>query len=216
MKRSEKISELASALGSAQGEIKDTIKTKEAYGYKYADLSSVLAEVRTVFSKHGLSFTQEVTATEKGISVKTLLIHTSGEWIEYLTIIPSISLKGTNDAQNAGAGITYARRYAISAIAGISSEEDTDAAEKNTPKNPPQTKTQPKATQKAEDKQRKEHDEIINLLEKLKLTYEEKLYKGSTWVGVTSDVDELTEARLLKEGFVFSDKSNKYVKKIGG
>lgn len=127
MERSESIAKLSESLSKAQAEIKDTAKTQKGYGYNYADLSSVLRDIRTAFSKHGLSFTQEAKQVKGSIIVNTLLMDKSGEWIKYCTIIPAISMKGCNEAQSAGAGITYARRYAISAIAGIASEEDTDA-----------------------------------------------------------------------------------------
>ena len=127
MERSESIAKLSESLSKAQAEIKDTAKTQKGYEHKYADLSSVLRDIRTAFSKHGLSFTQEAKQVKGSIVVNTLLMDKSGEWIKYCTIIPAISMKGCNDAQSAGAGITYARRYAISAIAGIASEEDTDA-----------------------------------------------------------------------------------------
>jgi len=127
MKHSESIAVIAEALAKAQLQLKDTAKSKQGYGYKYADLSDVLSAIRSEFGKQGLSFTQEVTQEGKVIKVTTLLMHSSGEWIVYGTAIPSIIMKGCNDAQSAGAGITYARRYAISAIAGIASEEDTDA-----------------------------------------------------------------------------------------
>ena len=127
MKHSESIAVIAEALAKAQLQLKDTAKSKQGYGYKYADLSDVLSAIRSEFGKQGLSFTQEVTQEGKVIKVTTLLMHSSGEWIVYGTAIPAIIMKGCNDAQSAGAGITYARRYAISAIAGIASEEDTDA-----------------------------------------------------------------------------------------
>ncbi len=135
MKHTTSIACLSEALAKAQAELRDTAKNKKGYGYNYADLSSVLSDIRNVFSKYKLSFTQEVSATDK-ITVNTLLMHGSGEWVEYQTVIPTIVMKSCNAAQSAGAGITYARRYAISAIAGIASEEDTDATDKPV-SNPP-------------------------------------------------------------------------------
>jgi len=146
MERSESIAKLSESLSKAQAELKDTAKNQKGYGYNYADLSSVLSDVRTAFSKHGLSFTQEAKQVKGSIVINTLLIDKSGEWIKYCTIIPSISMKGCNDAQSAGAGITYARRYAISAIAGIASEEDTDA-QTTQPTQHTQTAQTPKPTQ---------------------------------------------------------------------
>jgi hypothetical protein len=52
--------------------------------------------------------------------VITRLMHSSGEWLEQEYFIPL----GKMDAQAAGSAITYARRYALQAIAGIPAEDD--------------------------------------------------------------------------------------------
>jgi hypothetical protein len=53
--------------------------------------------------------------------VKTVLMHESGEIFESLA---EIFCKNTNDAQAYGSGVTYARRYSLSSICGIGSEDD--------------------------------------------------------------------------------------------
>lgn len=53
--------------------------------------------------------------------VTTTLIHESGEWMEF----PSLVLKADKaTAQGAGSAITYARRCALSAVLGILSRDD--------------------------------------------------------------------------------------------
>ena len=53
----------------------------------------------------------------------TTLIHTSGQWIsgEYW-----LNPAKPNDPQALGSATTYARRYALSALVGVCSEEDDD------------------------------------------------------------------------------------------
>ena len=129
MRHSDSIAAIAKALAEAQAELKNTPKTQQGYGYKYSDLSDVLNEIRGVFPKHKLAFTQEakINPENNTITITTLLVHESGEWFEYETALPMLEGKQMNNIQAAGAALTYARRYILSAIVGISSEEDVDA-----------------------------------------------------------------------------------------
>lgn len=123
MNKSESIKELAAALAKFQGEIKNPANTatNPFFKSKYAPLNDVLNTVRPILSKNGLSVVQAPSGDGQNIIVSTTLIHESGEWIEF----PELVLKADKPtAQGAGSAITYARRYAISAILGISSEDD--------------------------------------------------------------------------------------------
>ncbi len=125
MNKSESIKELATALAKFQGEIKNPSNTAENpfFRSKYAPLEIVLNTVRPVLAKHGLSILQAPSGDGEHIIVTTTLLHISGEWIES----PELVLKADKaTAQGAGSAITYARRYALSAILGISSEDDDD------------------------------------------------------------------------------------------
>lgn len=126
MNRSESIQNLAAALSAFQGEVQNPKNTAENpyFKSKYAPLGDVLNIVRPLLAKYGLSVIQIPSTENDNISVRTLLIHKSGEWIESEPLTLKMD-KPT--AQGAGAAITYARRYAISAILGISSEDDDDA-----------------------------------------------------------------------------------------
>ena len=57
------------------------------------------------------------------VSVTTLLLHSSGEWIK-----DTLSLRpAKDDAQGAGSAITYARRYSLASLVGVVADEDDDA-----------------------------------------------------------------------------------------
>ena len=63
----------------------------------------------------------------------------TGESIESQTIIPQVTLKGMNDYQSFGSGVTYFRRYALSSALGLVTDKDTDASGeqvKHEPKKP--------------------------------------------------------------------------------
>jgi len=127
MKTSETINELATALSAAQGDISNPEKNAANPHFKsnYADLGGVLATVRPVFSKHGLSVVQFPHTTETGnIAVTTRVMHSSGQWLEDTLDIPLQGEK--NLAQAAGSIITYLRRYSLAAVAGIH-QADADA-----------------------------------------------------------------------------------------
>lgn len=125
MNKSESIKELATALAKFQGEIKNPSNTaiNPFFKSKYSPLDTVLNTVRPILSKHGLSIIQAPSGDGESIIVATTLLHSSGEWMEF----PNLVLKADKaTAQGAGSAITYARRYALSAILGISSEDDDD------------------------------------------------------------------------------------------
>lgn len=125
MEKSENIKELATALAKFQGEVTNPANTANNpfFKSKYAPLSEVLKLVRPILSKNGLSVVQAPSGDGESIIVVTTLMHESGEYIEFSPLV----LKADKPtAQGAGSAITYARRYALSAILGISSEDDDD------------------------------------------------------------------------------------------
>lgn len=121
---SEKIDLLATALSKTQLAIENVSKDKQAYGYKYADLASCLQAVKKPLSDNGLSISQLVTLEENKQVLVTLLMHESGQWLKSVFCIENVVMKQCNSLQQIGAGLTYARRYALSAIVGLTQEDD--------------------------------------------------------------------------------------------
>ncbi|HHV27942.1 MAG TPA: ERF family protein [Tissierellia bacterium] len=125
MNKSDSIKNLAAALAKFQGEVKNPANTADNpfFKSKYAPLQDVLNIVRPLLSRHGLSIIQIPQGDGANVSVSTLLLHESGEWIE---LEPLVLKADKPTAQGAGSAITYARRYSLSAVLGISSEDDDD------------------------------------------------------------------------------------------
>ena len=126
MNHSSAINEIALALSKAQEAIQDAEKSSDNpfFKTKYADLSSVLNEIRAVFPKNGLALVQSPFTAENGnIGVTTMVVHSSGQWMSDSIDIPA---QGKNLAQESGSVITYLRRYSASAFAGIA-QADSDA-----------------------------------------------------------------------------------------
>lgn len=122
MRQSESITELAAAMAQAQAEMGGAVKeaNNPFFKSKYADLTSVVKAIKEPFASHGLSYVQLPCATELGVGVTTRLMHASGEWLESDYVLPIVK----NDPQAAGSAITYARRYALQAMAGIPTADD--------------------------------------------------------------------------------------------
>jgi hypothetical protein len=131
VKQSESIAKLAGALVKAQGELRAITKdgTNPHFKSKFATLDAIIAEVRPSLAANGLAVIQGATTphtTESGIvtafTVETMLVHESGEWVLSAVVMPIIKA----DPQGAGAAITYGRRYGISALLSLATEEDDD------------------------------------------------------------------------------------------
>lgn len=122
MNQSESITKLSAALVKAQAEMSGAVKdsANPFFKSKYADLNSVIKAIKEPFEKHGLAYTQFPVTDEKGVGVVTRLIHESGEWLECGYTLPLVK----SDPQAAGSAITYARRYALQAMAGIPAVDD--------------------------------------------------------------------------------------------
>lgn len=136
--------ELAAALCKAQQQIEGAKKdsTNPHFKNKYADLGSVWEACKSALVANGLSVAQFGRLTEHGPALVTRLLHSSGEFID--GEIPLLNGKG--DMQGLGSALTYARRYGLAAMVGVSPEDDDGnaASEKREP-----AKVEPKAAKPA-------------------------------------------------------------------
>jgi hypothetical protein len=133
MQQSENLNELAAALAAAQGKFEAIERNREVevkkdgkslYKFSYTTLDAIVDVVRGPLSENGLSYIQGVEGSQNGSVVETMLLHASGQWIR--TITP-VHVGGSSDrAQAFGSGVTYAKRYGLTAILGIVSDDDDD------------------------------------------------------------------------------------------
>ncbi|SEI98232.1 ERF superfamily protein [Azotobacter beijerinckii] len=146
MNKSEQINELATALAKAQGELENAAKSSDNphFKSKYADLAEILNTVRPVFSANGLSVSQCPSFEAGIVSVETVLMHRSGQWMSSVISAPV----SKQDAQGVGSAITYCRRYSLAAVAGIAQEDDdANSAVGHAPRRQePQAVPKPKVT----------------------------------------------------------------------
>jgi hypothetical protein len=147
--KSHQINELAQALCVAQGELESIGKNEKGYGYNYSSLADTIALVKPVLAAHGLSYTQLTEVDGNGRpQITTILMHTSGQYIQSTASMDLVEMKSCNTAQRAGAVYTYLRRYGLQAILGLSSE-DNDASSNGSTKPASSSKF---STKKAEPK----------------------------------------------------------------
>lgn len=126
MNKSESIKELATALCQFQSmistvsknrEVTVTMKSGAKYTFPYADFGAIREAIKEPLKECGLSFVQPI--SNEGVT--TILMHSSGEYIE-----STIPLNQNQRPQELGSEITYKKRYSLSAILGLSTDDDDD------------------------------------------------------------------------------------------
>lgn len=120
------IGELAKALAAAQIEITPAKRESVNPHFKsrYADLASCWDAVRGPLAKHGLALSQLVGGDGDTVRLTTMLIHSSGEFIGSDAVLRLTK----HDPASVGSALTYLRRYGLSAVCGLSSEDDDGAS----------------------------------------------------------------------------------------
>lgn len=151
LKKSESIQNLTKAMAEFQKAVKQPAKDADNsyFGSKYVPLESVVKAVMETGSPLGISFMQYTQVNENGdLGLCTVVMHSSGEYMEF----PPLPIRPENNRPQAtGSAITYARRYSLSSIFGIASEEDDDGNEASGLTR--QAKQPPKQQQKQQIKQ---------------------------------------------------------------
>jgi hypothetical protein len=126
MTTSEQINEIGAALAKAQATMGSAIKDSKNPFFKssYADLSSVREAVNGPLTANGIAVVQSPSTGGNLVTVTTMLIHTSGQWIQ-----GDVSCATKDDGPQAvGTAITYLRRYALQSFAGVAAEDDDGEA----------------------------------------------------------------------------------------
>lgn len=128
MKHSEDRGELFASLSAAQGQMKPAAMSKvnPAFRSRYADLNDVWEAMRGPFHAHGLSVVQVVETDGQEWRITTILAHKSGQFIQSEIQWQPVLPQGRSAAQAVAGDITYYRRYALAALAGVTADEDVD------------------------------------------------------------------------------------------
>jgi len=144
--KSESISKISAALVAFSGDVKGIGKdaTNPHFKSQYTSLDHMIDETKPLLTKHGLTVMQFPGGDGEKVTVRTMILHESGEWIES----EPLTLKPTKfDPQGAGSAITYARRYSYAAALSLSLGDDDDGNGASAPQMPAQTSQQTRHTQ---------------------------------------------------------------------
>lgn len=169
MEHSESISNFAEAFANFQAEVTDpkldamtdyTTKTGKTISFKYSSLPEILRTVRPILSKHGIALLQEPSAEGNEVSITTILIHKSGEWVKFQ---PLKMRAASVSAQEIGSAVTYGRRYNISSVLGLGVEDDDDGNAATSGITDEAPKRQESKRQKKEDAPKPEPSEANRL-----------------------------------------------------
>lgn len=136
MQQSDSIGLIATDLAKAQLELTNPEKalvgrlelngSKQPVQYRYASLASGLDVIRKCLGSHKIAVVQttDIDMSTDMVRLKTVLAHTSGEWIA--AEWPVCALADRSSPRRMGAALTYARRYSLFALVGIAGEDDLD------------------------------------------------------------------------------------------
>lgn len=122
--------DLIKALAIAQGKFQVIVKNREvsikpresaAYKFRYADLEEILRKTRPALADNGLAVS---TLINDGLLI-CLLMHESGQMLTSTMPMPTLKDVGF-EPKRLGATIMYFRRYMISSMLGVASDDDAD------------------------------------------------------------------------------------------
>jgi hypothetical protein len=105
------------AQAAMEGARKD--KNNPHFKTAYADIAAVWDAIREPLTANGLAIVQFPRTMQNGVEVETTLLHTSGEFMSDVLWLPA-----QMTAQGVGSALTYARRYALMAVAGVAPVDD--------------------------------------------------------------------------------------------
>lgn len=156
---------IAAALVKVHAALKAITKDRanSHFGNRYATLDAIMDEIRPLLAAESLFIVQggyDGCLVQLGsvfaVAVTTHLFHESGEFIGQSVTIPLAKV----DPQGAMAAYTYARRAGVSAILGLSTEDDDDG---NKASRPARKKNEPAAqmVQKANEVGAKKLGDLI-------------------------------------------------------
>lgn len=136
MKTSDSISKIAAKLATFRSKVNQPMKDADNpfFKSKYVPLENVQKSIDEALPE-GLTYVQEVTSDGQNVAVSTIVLDASGEYIQF----EPFSMKAKKDTpQDMGSVETYARRYSLSAVFGITSDPDDDGnAASGKPSGPP-------------------------------------------------------------------------------
>jgi hypothetical protein len=115
-------------LAKFQQSVGTITKDSTGHNYKYASFDKIVETITPFLKECNLGFTHTFDTSVDGIDIICTLFSTKEdvEPIVSRATLPKEMMRGMNASQSVGASITYFRRYTLSAILGLVTDEDTD------------------------------------------------------------------------------------------
>lgn len=119
---SDSIAKIGAALAKFAASIENPHKnaTNPHFRNKYADLAEIINTSRGELAKVGVTVIQCPGMEDGDVTVASMLLHESGEWIQGIARSPIPKA----DPQGVGSATTYLRRYSLAALLGLAQEDD--------------------------------------------------------------------------------------------
>jgi len=114
----EKLFALQNEIGAISKDAKNPF-----YKSKYFDINSLIKQLQPLFQKHRLLLLQPI---EESLVYTRIVCVDSGEFVEASMKLPDLA-----DIQKLGGAVTYLRRYTLSSLLGLQSEDDDGNAASN-------------------------------------------------------------------------------------
>lgn len=114
-------------------------KLDSANGRNYARIDRIFREIRPLMTECGFWILWSDSEIRDGLVHLTgVLGHKGGHTVTTRQVIPlPDEIRGTNAAQRAGSGQTYAQRYGVCAVMGVVCGDDNDGGKTKKPTAPP-------------------------------------------------------------------------------
>jgi hypothetical protein len=107
----EKLFALQNEIGAISKDAKNPF-----YKSKYFDINSLIKQLQPLFQKHRLLLLQPI---KESLVYTRIVCVDSGEFVEASMKLPDLA-----DIQKLGGAVTYLRRYTLSSLLGLQSEDD--------------------------------------------------------------------------------------------
>jgi hypothetical protein len=189
---------LFEALAKMQGALDNAKKESDNpyFKSKYADLATCLQTAKKPMADNGLSISQHCTFDGQFVQCVTILGHSSGQMMISTLMIPVAK----KDAQGIGSSITYARRYALSSIIGLTQKDDDGEGAVGRTEKDAETKWE-KTAKKSQEILR--NADKLNEQESWRLTNEgiQVKWKDGSWVPLNKIELRYLEVMLNMEKF---------------
>tara|TARA_R110002153_G_scaffold52187_2_gene146423 strand:- start:6248 stop:6790 length:543 start_codon:yes stop_codon:yes gene_type:complete len=150
----EKLFALQNEIGAISKDAKNPF-----YKSKYFDINSLIKQLQPLLEKHRLLLLQPPKADGDVLVYTYIFCVDSGEFVEASMKLPDLA-----DIQKLGGAVTYLRRYTLSSLLGLQSEDDDGNAASNASVKPSVSKAKDKLSKDRFDnavKQYKNNPEYI-------------------------------------------------------